>query len=151
MNIKIDDLSGSEIQVLLQEHLDSMAEQSPAESMHALDIDGLRQPDITFWTVWDNNQLAGCGAIKELNEQHAEIKSMRTATSFLRKGVARLMLQHILQVAEQRGYQRLSLETGSMLGFEPARQLYATFGFEYCEPFADYTVDPNSEFMTKQL
>lgn len=151
MNIKIDDLSSPEIRTLLQEHLNHMLELSPPESSHALDLDGLRQPDVTFWSVWEGDQLAGCGAIKELNALHAEIKSMRTATPYLRKGVARLMVRHILDVAEQRGYQRLSLETGSMAGFEAARQLYATFGFVYCEPFADYTEDPNSVFMTRQL
>lgn len=151
MNIKIDDLSSPEIRALLQEHLNHMLELSPPESSHALGLDGLRQPDVTFWSVWEGDQLAGCGAIKELNALHAEIKSMRTATPYLRKGVARLMVRHILDVAEQRGYQRLSLETGSMAGFEAARQLYATFGFVYCEPFADYTEDPNSVFMTRQL
>ena len=95
--------------------------------------------------------LAGCGALKELDAQHAEVKSMRTATGFLRRGVARQLLQHILDVASERGYQRLSLETGSMVGFKPARELYAAFGFDYCAPFADYVEDPNSVFMTKQL
>ncbi len=151
MKIKVDDLSGPEIRALLEEHLKHMLEQSPPESAHALDLDGLRQPNITFWTAWDNDQLAGCGALNELTPQHAEIKSMRTAKSHLRRGVARLVLQHILNVADERGYQRLSLETGSMIGFEPARQLYASFGFEYCEPFADYSLDPNSVFMTKLL
>lgn len=151
MKIKIDDLSGPEIRQLLEEHLKHMSEQSPPESTHALDLDGLRQPNISFWTVWDDDQLAGCGALSELTPQHAEIKSMRTSKPYLRSGVARLMLQHMLDVAAERGYQRLSLETGSMAGFEPARQLYAAFGFGYCEPFAGYSEDPHSVFMTKQL
>lgn len=151
MIIKTDDLNGPEIRALLQEHLDHMLSLSPPESAHALDLDGLRQPNISFWTAWENDQLAGCGAIKELSPQHAEIKSMRTTKPFLRKGVARMLLQHILDVSDERGYQRLSLETGSMAGFEAARQLYTTFGFEYCEPFADYSSDPNSVFMTKTL
>ena len=151
MKIIVDDLRGPEIKALLEEHLRGMAEQSPPESMHALDLSGLRQPDITFWTIWEGSQLAGCGALKELEAQHAEIKSMRTAMEFLRRGVARQLLQHILDVASERRYQRLSLETGSMIGFKPARELYAAFGFDYCAPFADYVEDPNSVFMTKQL
>lgn len=151
MKIIVDDLRGPEIKALLEEHLRGMAEQSPPESMHALDLSGLRQPDVTFWTIWEGEQLAGCGALKELDVQHAEIKSMRTAAEFLRRGVARQLLQHILEVASERGYQRLSLETGSMIGFKPARELYASFGFDYCAPFADYVEDPNSVFMTKQL
>lgn len=151
MNIKIDDLSGSEIQELLQEHLQSMTLYSPPESIHALDIEALRQPEITFWTVWDNGELLGCGALKELNSQPAEIKSMRTSSQHLRKGVARNLLNHILEEAKRRGYSRLSLETGSMEAFEPARQLYANFGFTYCEPFADYVEDPYSVFMTRAI
>ncbi|HEX8178968.1 MAG TPA: GNAT family N-acetyltransferase [Pyrinomonadaceae bacterium] len=151
MHIKIDDLSGAEIYELLQEHLQSMRQHSPPESVHALDIEALRQPDITFWTVWENGELLGCGALKELDAQHAEIKSMRTATRHLRKGVARTLLAHILAEARRRGYDRLSLETGSMAAFEPARQLYARFGFIYCAPFADYVEDPNSVFMTREL
>jgi putative acetyltransferase len=151
MDIKIDDLSGSEIHQLLQEHLQSMALHSPPESVHALDIEALRQPEITFWTVWKNGELLGCGALKELDSRHAEIKSMRTSSQHLRKGVAKNLLNHILEEAGRRGYSRLSLETGSMEAFEPARQLYAEFGFTYCEPFADYVEDPYSVFMTREL
>ncbi len=151
MKIKIDDLSGSEIYELLQEHLRSMARLSPPESVHALDIEALRQPEITFWTVWENDELLGCGALKELDAGHAEIKSMRTSARHLRKGVAAGLLKHILEEAKSRGYKRLSLETGSMEAFAPARQLYAGFGFAYCKPFADYIEDPNSVFMTRAL
>jgi putative acetyltransferase len=151
MHIKIDDLKGSEIYRLLQEHLQSMALHSPPESVHALDIEGLRQPGITFWTVWENGELLGCGALKELDSQHAEIKSMRTSALHLRRGVAKHLLNHILEEAGRRGYVRLSLETGSAEAFEPARQLYAGSGFTYCEPFADYVEDPYSVFMTKEL
>lgn len=151
MNIKIDDLSGSEIRELLQEHRQSMFLHSPPESVHALDIEALRQPEITFWTVWENDELVGCGALKELDSRHGEIKSMRTSSRHLRKGVAKNVLNHILEEAERRGYSRLSLETGSMEAFEPARQLYANSGFTYCEPFADYVEDPYSVFMTKEL
>jgi putative acetyltransferase len=151
MDIRLDDLSGPEIAELLQEHLRDMHRVSPPESVHALDLESLRQPDITFWTVWDAGSLAGCGALKALDLQHAEIKSMRTAAAHRRKGVAKQLLQHILTEAKQRGYTRVSLETGAMDFFRPARALYASFGFEPCPPFADYTVDPNSVFMTKAL
>jgi len=151
INIKIDDLSGSEIYELLQEHLQSVALHSPPESVHALDIEALRKPEITFWSVWENGELVGCGALKKLDSQHAEIKSMRTSSLHLRKGVAKNLLNHILEEAKRRGYSRLSLETGSMEAFEPARKLYANFGFTYCEPFADYVEDPYSVFMTRAL
>jgi putative acetyltransferase len=114
MDIRIDNLSGPEIMELLREHLRDMHRVSPPESIHALDLDSLRQPGITFWTIWDEGILAGCGALKELDPQHAEIKSMRTASSHRRKGVAKQLLQHLLDEAKQRGYTRVSLETGSM-------------------------------------
>jgi putative acetyltransferase len=151
MDIRIDDLRGPEIAALLQEHLRDMHRVSPPESVHALDLESLRQPDITFWTVWDEGILAGCGALKELDPQHAEIKSMRTAASHRRRGVAKQMLQHILDEAKRRGYTRVSLETGAMNFFTPARALYASFGFKNCPPFSDYIEDPNSVFMTKEL
>jgi len=151
MEIKIDDLTGSEIYELLQEHLRSMYLHSPPESVHALDIEALRRPEITFWTVWEGDELLGCGALKELDPQHAEIKSMRTSARHLRKGVAKYLLNYILEEARRRGFRRLSLETGSMKAFEPARNLYANFGFKYCEPFADYIEDPYSVFMTREL
>lgn len=148
MQIIMDDLSGLKIQNLLQEHLEDMYAQSPPESVHALDIEALWMLDITFWSVWDEAELAGCGALKELDSEHAEIKSMRTATSFLRRGVASLMLEHIIREAKSRGYARLSLETGSMASFEPAQRLYRKFGFVECEPFGSYVKDPLSLFMT---
>lgn len=151
MQIKIDDLTGPEIHALLQEHLNSMYQLSPPESVHALDLEALRKPEITFWTVWEEGELLGCGALKELDTQHGEIKSMRTAAKHLRKGVARYVLNHILEEAKHRGYKRLSLETGSMEEFEPARKLYANFGFTYCEPFNGYILDPYSVFMTKVI
>jgi putative acetyltransferase len=151
VHIRIDDLSGSEIRELLQEHLASMRRHSPPESVHALPIEALRKPEITFWTVWKNDELLGCGALRELDAQHGEIKSMRTGSRHLRKGVARTLLRHIIEEATRRGYHRLSLETGSMAVFEPARQLYARHGFAVCEPFADYVKDPNSVCMTMEL
>jgi len=151
MQIKLDDLRGPEIAALLQEHLTQMASQSPPESIHALDLAGLRKPEITFWSVWEGDDLVGCGAIKALDAEHAELKSMRTATAHQRKGIAKRLLQHILAEAKARGYQRLSLETGSQEAFAAARTLYTTFGFTICAPFADYIDDPNSVFMTKVL
>ena len=124
---------------------------SPAESVHALDLEALRAPEVTFWTVWQASELAGCGAIKELDANHGEIKSMRTASSHLRKGVAAVLLDHILSVARERGYRRLSLETGSVEAFAPARALYGRFGFRLCAPFADYVEDPYSVFMTLEM
>jgi putative acetyltransferase len=128
-----------------------MALLSPPESTHALNLDRLKKPEITFWSAWEQAELVGCGALKELDGQHGEIKSMRTSSSHLRKGVAKRILKHIIEEAMRRGYQRLSLETGSMDAFEPARRLYASFGFQYCKPFSDYIEDPNSVFMTKEL
>jgi putative acetyltransferase len=151
MEIKIDDLSGRELAELLAEHLRCMAEVSPPESRHALSLDKLRQPDITFWSVWEGQELVGCGALKELDTQHGEIKSMRTAKAHLRKGVATRVLEHLLSEARRRGYSRLSLETGSMKYFEPAHRLYRKFGFRLCPPFDGYVEDPNSVFMTKEL
>ena len=149
MEIRVDDLTGPEIANLLQEHLQDMGLHSPPESIHALDLESLRSPNITFWCVWDGTELMGCGALRELDPQHGEIKSMRTAQAHRRKGVAKQMLEHILAEAEQRGYQRISLETGTMAAFEPARQLYASYGFSECPPFADYFEDLNSVCMTR--
>ncbi|MFC4322901.1 GNAT family N-acetyltransferase [Litchfieldia salsa] len=151
MKIIVDDLTGQEITKLITEHLRGMELHSPPESIHALNLEELKKPEITFWSAWEQDQLVGCGALKELNSQHGEIKSMRTSTSHLRKGVARKILQHIIEEAKDRGYQRLSLETGSMEAFEPAKRLYLSFDFQYCSPFSDYIEDPNSVFMTRKL
>ena len=151
MKIEVDDLSRPAVTRLLQEHLRSLSAISPPESMHGLNIDALRRPEVTFWSVWEGEELLGCGALKELDAQHAEIKSMRTAPAHLRKGVASNLLQHIINEAKRRNYRRLSLETGSMDAFEPARRLYAKFGFINCGPFANYVEDPNSVFLTREL
>ncbi|MFO1498200.1 MAG: GNAT family N-acetyltransferase [Verrucomicrobiota bacterium] len=149
--IRIDDLSGHAVTDLLAEHLRCMAAVSPPESRHALNLDGLRQPAVTFWSVWQERELVGCGALKELDSGHGEVKSMRTAAAHLRKGVGSFMLRHIILEAKRRGYRRLSLETGSMPYFAPAHALYRKFEFEACAPFADYRHDSNSLFMTKEL
>ncbi len=151
MDIRLDDLAGAPVRALLAEHLRSMHEISPPESVHALDLDGLRDPAVTFWTAWDADDLLGCGALKELDPAHGEIKSMRTSAAHLRRGVAAAMLEHLLAESRRRGYRRVSLETGSQPPFEPARRLYARFGFAPCGPFAHYSEDPYSVFMTLAL
>jgi putative acetyltransferase len=151
MQIKIDDLTGSEIQELLREHLADMAGISPPESCHALGLEQLRKPNITFWSAWRDNELLGCGALNELNPVHGEIKSMRTATTHRGEGVATAILNCILEEAKRRNYKSISLETGSMAAFVPAQNLYLKFGFKKCAPFAEYVEDPNSLFMTKEL
>jgi putative acetyltransferase len=149
MQIKIDDLRGPEIALLLEEHLAGMRASSPACSVHALDIDALRKPEITFWSAWEDGELLGCGALKELNPQHAEVKSMRTSAKHLRKKVASRILQVLIDTATSRGYKKLSLETGAQPAFVPARTMYESFGFTYCAPFESYWDDPNSVFMEK--
>jgi putative acetyltransferase len=151
LQIRTDDLAGDEIRALLAEHLREMHSLSPPESVHALDLTALRRPDITFWTVWSADTLLGCGALKALSATHGEIKSMRTARAHRRSGVARAMLEHIIAEARRRAYRRLSLETGSLPAFAPARRLYEQFGFTYCAPFGEYREDPNSVFLTRAL
>ena len=151
MKIEIDDLSRPEIHALLDEHLQNMYALSPPESVHTLDLDKLRQPGITFWSAWDGPVLLGCGALKELDAAHAEVKSMRTPQALRRRGAAKALLAHIVGVAQARGYERLGLETGSQPEFRPAQQLYASFGFTPCGPFEGYVEDPNSVFMTLRL
>jgi putative acetyltransferase len=151
MEIRIDDLRGAAIANLLQVHLDEMHQHSPPESVHALDLEALRHPAITFWTAWEDDDLMGCGALKQLSTTHAELKSMRTAAAHVRKGVARSLLRHIEAAARARGIQRISLETGSHAPFAAAQKLYASEGYIECGPFADYVLDPYSLFMTKTL
>jgi putative acetyltransferase len=151
MQIRVDDLTGAAVIQLLREHLQSMHLHSPPESVHALDLAGLKKPGITFWSAWEGPELLGCGALKELDPRHGEIKSMRTVSAHLRKGVAAAMLLHIVDEAKRRAYRRVSLETGSAAAFAPARSLYARFGFEPCGPFDGYVEDPHSVFMTKAL
>ena len=151
IHLRIDDLSGPEVRALLEEHLRNMSQLSPPESVHALAIDELRHPSITFWTAWSKGTLLGCGALKELSPSHGEIKSMRTSPAFRRQGVGRAIVARIIEEARRRSYDRLSLETGSMEAFLPARRMYEAFGFTYCAPFADYSEDPNSVYMTLQL
>lgn len=140
------------IVALLTEHLTDMYASSPAESVHALDLSGLQRPGIWFWSLWlPNGDVVGCVALKQLSASHAELKSMRTANQYRRQGFGQQLLQHALAEARQLGFAQLSLETGSADFFAPARQLYETYGFVGCGPFADYTEDPYSVFMTLLL
>lgn len=151
MEIETDDLARQPVRELLAGHLAQMLTMSPACSVHALDLDRLRQPGIRVWTAWEGGQLLGCGALKELTPLHGEIKSMRTADAHRGKGVGRAMLAHLLAVARERGYERVSLETGATQAFLPALRLYESAGFQRCGPFADYREDPHSVYMTRWL
>ncbi len=151
MRIRPDDLSSPEIHALLAAHVADMYRISPPGSVHVLDVEGLRQPGLSFWSLWIDGELAGCGALKELDPTHGELKSMRTAPAFRGRGVGKAMLSHLLAEARHRGYTRVSLETGSQPFFAPAWALYRSAGFTDCPPFDHYVDDPNSVFMTKAL
>jgi putative acetyltransferase len=151
LRVVVDDLSGPEVAALLADHLDSMHAVTPEGSVHALDLSGLRAPEVTFWSVWVGDSLAGCGALKELTPTSGEVKSMRTAPAYLRRGVAAAVLTEVVATARARGYVELLLETGHGVQFDPAHGLYARFGFEPCGPFADYTDDPFSRFFRFSL
>ncbi len=151
MDIRPADLDDPRLHALLGEHLRDMAGHSPPESIHALDLGGLRHPDIRAWTAWDGGTLLACGALKALDATHGEVKSMRTAQDHRRRGAGASMLAHIIAEARARGLRRLSLETGTAAAFAPAHALYARFGFEPCGPFGDYRPDPYSCFMTLAL
>ena len=158
LSLRLDDLSDPRIAAFMEEHLQDMRATSPPESVHALDMARMRQPEIRFWTAWlpDDTQpapgrLVGTGALKHLDDGHAELKSMRTAASVRGQGVGRAVLEHILGQAVDLGYQRISLETGSQPFFEPAHQLYLRYGFADCAPFGSYGTDPHSRFMTREL
>lgn len=151
MEIRTGNLLEKEVIEFLQEHLADMQSVSPPESKHALDLAGLQMSEISFWSMWYNAKLIGCGAIKQLHARHGEIKFMRIATSVRKCGFASQLLQYLIDTALCRGYRRLSLETGSMKFFEPARRLYEKFGFTYCKPFNGYQQDPNSVFMFLEL
>ena len=158
IEIRLDTLEDPRVRAFLEEHLADMRRVSPPESVHALDLDALRQPGIQFWTAWTtgssspkNVTLVGTIALKHLDAQHGELKSMRTARLFRGQGIASRLLQHALTHAETRGFRRLSLETGSQPFFEPAWALYVRHGFEDCPPFGDYRASANSRFMTRVL
>ncbi len=151
ITIKMDDLRSADTIALLEAHRQSMFAHSPPESVHALGLEDLREPEITFWSAWEGDTLLGCGALKEITGTQAELKSMRTVASHLRKGVAARMLEYIIAVARSRGYTQLYLETGTAAAFAPARALYERYGFTPCGPFAGYVEDPHSVFMVTTL
>ena len=151
MIVRKDDLQGEQTIGLLLDHHQDMFNHSPPEAVHALDLDGLRSPVMTFWSAWIDDDIAGCGGLKALSEVAGEIKAMRTVQRHLRKGVAVSILKVIIEEAKSRGYQSISLETGSQQAFVPARKMYEANGFVECGPFADYKLDPNSVFMTLKL
>jgi putative acetyltransferase len=151
VHIELDDLTRPQVHRLLADHLADMHATSPAESVHALDLTGLRRPDVTMWTLWDDDVLLGCAALRELSPVSGEIKSMRTVAEARGRGLGRVLLEHVIAEARERGYARLSLETGAEDFFAPARRLYARHGFTECPPFGDYRLDPHSVFMTREL
>ena len=151
MRIEVDDLTRQPVLDLLNEHLTNMYELSPPEQVFALDVIKLRAPGITFWSVWHSDVLLGCGALGELTPKHAEVKSMRTPKALRGRGAAKAVLSHMIEVARQRGYEELSLETGSHPAFLPAQALYRSFGFGPCGPFGSYRENPNSVFMSIRL
>ena len=149
--IEVDDLSSPQIAALLELHAAEMRANSPEDACHYLPIEGLRDPAVTVWSVWVGDDLAGCGALRELDERHGEVKSMRTAPEHLGRGVGRAVLAHVVAVARERGYERLSLETGTAASFAAAIHLYEQLGFRACEPFADYAENEFSRFFTLRL
>ena len=151
MQLLEDDLSGPEIARFLRQHLEEMHRITPLGSVHALALEDLRRPEITFWSAWEGDELVGCGALKELDSRSGEIKSMRTAETRRGRGIGSRILDHIVREAERRGYRFLVLETGALPAFAAARSFYERHGFEPCGPFADYRDDPNSVFMTRSL
>ena len=150
-DIREDDLSGPEVAALLEFHLGEMHQWSPPESVHAMPIERLRQPDVTFYTAWQDERLAACGALKQLDPAHGELKSMRAHPDFRGKGAGKAVLVHLLAMARGRGYTRVSLETGRPESYLPARRLYNSHGFTECPPFGDYADDGFSICMTKEL
>ena len=151
MKIIQDDLTSPETRALLEIHFAGMRSHSPAGKCHFLDIEGLKAPNVAFWSAWDGPSIAGCGAIKEHQADFGEIKSMRTHPNYLRRGVGGLLLEHIIQTARDRGYRRLSLETGSGEAFVPAIRLYESRGFVASTPFADYVASDFNQFFTLEL
>ncbi|WP_323095672.1 GNAT family N-acetyltransferase [Intrasporangium sp. YIM S08009] len=147
-----DDLTDPAVVALLDGHVAELRSISPPESSHALDLEGLRAPGVTFWAARDaDGTVLGCGALALLDDGHGEVKSMRTSPRAQRRGVARAVLETVMDEARRLGLARLSLETGSADFFAPARALYAAHGFTECGPFGGYRLDPHSTFMTREL
>ena len=136
---------------LLKKHFIELRSVSPAGSTHVLDVEGLKDPSIKFWSLWENEKLIGCGALKFLDSQHGEFKSIRVADEFRKKGFGEKIIFHLIEEAEKLKIKKISIETGSGNFFKSARELFKKFGFEPCEPFAHYTEDPNSCYYTKNI
>lgn len=151
LHARIDKLESPEVQGLIAEHLAGMHSASPPGTVFALASEALRQPEVTFWSVWDDSTLCGCGALKELDARSGEVKSMRTRASSLRRGVGQFMLDVIMQTASQRGYRQLLLETGTGEAFEAAHGLYLKNGFQWCGAFGDYVATDFNVFMVRNL
>ncbi len=152
IDIRQGDLDDAQLRELIAHHQRTAAAETTSGSEHALDVDGLRHPDIRLWTAHDaQGALVGMGALKRIDAQHGELKSMHTVQAARGHGVGDAVLRHIVAAARADGLRRLSLETGSWAYFEPARRLYARHGFVPCAPFASYRADPNSAFMTLHL
>lgn len=149
--IAIDDPHADDVRALLERHLAFARATTRPEDVHALEVDALVDPAVTFFSYRDDGQVLAVGALKRLDDGHAEIKSMHTAEQARGRGIARALVDHLIAVARERGYRRLSLETGAQAAFAPARRLYASAGFERCAPFADYPPSPNSAYMTLRL
>lgn len=146
-----DDLAGAEVAALLSFHLAEMHRWSPACKVHAMPIERLCQPDVTFYSAWDGDKLAAVGALKALDAERGELKSMRAAPEYRGKGAGRMLLEHLIAVAERRGYRWLGLETGRTEPFHPAHRLYSGYGFAECEPFGNYVADDFSICMERAL
>jgi putative acetyltransferase len=151
MHIVEGGLEDPRVVALLHTHVTRARAETARGSAHALDLAGLRAPEMTFWSVWEGDTILGVGALKQLSAAHGEIKSMHTAEAARGRGVGSAMLQRIMTAARERGMSRLSLETGSWPYFAPARALYARHGFVECGPFGEYRPDPNSVFMTREI
>ena len=151
IRFRVDDLSGQATQALVARHLRGMHETSPPESVHAFDLSKLKQPGVTFWSAWADDEIVGMGALKRLDARRGEIKSMRVADAWVGKGVGRAILEHIVGEARRAGLSSLWLETGSGDAFAPALKLYETAGFARCGPFEGYVDDPFSVFMTREI
>jgi putative acetyltransferase len=147
----LDDLSGTPTRALISRHLAGMHANSPPESVHAFDVDRLREPGVTFWSVWVGGEITGCGGLRILDAERGELKSMRVADPFLGKGIGRAILEHLFAEARARGLRSLWIETGSAPAFVPALRLYESAGFRRCGPFGDYREDPFSVFMTREI
>jgi putative acetyltransferase len=151
LTFRLDDLTGEPTRALIARHLTGMRAISPTKSVHALDVDKLRSPDVTFWSAWIGDEVVGCGALRVIDAARGELKSMRVADAFLGRGIGRAILEHLMNEARRRGMASLWLETGSTAPFLPALRLYESAGFVRCGPFADYREDPFSVFMTRLL